>query len=240
VENLSSTDEAIDLEIRDLLPPSLGYLRGTSRLDGAPAPDPEATGRTRTWRVSRLAPKGSVRLTFHCVVTAEANTGDRGEIVNIAEAQGKTTTGQPLVAEPSRAILRRRENVFSDRGLIIGRVFVDRNGNRRPDENEPSLASVAVFTETGVMAITDEDGKYVLPDVPPGQHVIRLDLITLPEGYTLVPIDTRSAGNPKSQFCYLPRGGLAKANFAAEGEGPTVGSARPGTPLVKMEEPQRK
>ncbi len=109
-----------------------------------------------------------------------------------------------------------------------------------PDEDEPGLANVAVFTETGVMAITDPDGKFVLPDVSPGEHVIRVDLITLPAGYTLQVIDASNAGSAKSRFCRLQRGGTAKANFAATGSGPTVGSARPGTPLLKQVERLRR
>jgi hypothetical protein len=109
---------------------------------------------------------------------------------------------------------------------------------RFSDDGEPGLSNVALLTETGVMAVTDEEGRFVFPDMPAGDHVIRVDLTTMPRGYTLLRMGTRSAGNPKSQFCRLQFGGISKANFAVEGQGPRVGSARPGTPLLEWTDGQ--
>lgn len=238
VENLSATDEATAVDVRDLLPQVLHYRPGTSRLDGQPTPDPSRTRGALTWRLARLAPGTTARLTFHTIVAV--GHGGAGDIVNTADATALAPTGQRLTAPESRATIRRRVGFFSDRGLILGRLFVDRNGNRLPDRDEPGVANVAVFSDSGVMAITDGEGKYVMPDVTPGEHVIRVDLTTIPRGYKLTRIDSANAGKPHSRFTHLSRGGIAKANFAFIGEGPTVGSAQPGTQfLVAPEEARR-
>lgn len=236
VENLSEDETATDLRIRDVMPAGLAYQRGTARRDGAVPDEPEIAGAEHTWRLSRLGPGMATRITFHAIVTGSGET----VMTNTAVATAMATGGQTMTVGPARASVRRRESFFAERGMIIGRVFVDVDGNGRPDDGEPGIGSVAVFTETGVMAITDPEGKYVLPDVGEGEHVIRIDTTTLPAGYMLQPHEIASARNPLSRFCRLQAGGIAKANFSAVGSGPTVGSARPGTPRLRPVEPFRR
>ncbi|MBI3945956.1 MAG: DUF11 domain-containing protein, partial [Armatimonadetes bacterium] len=237
VENLSPANPATQLEVWDILPQGLVYRPGTARVNGAPAAEPSVNGRAYTWRLPDLDPQTTLRLTFHCLVSADASGA---ELVNQAGASATTPGGLRFTAGPATAAVRLQAGFFSSTGTLIGRVYADKNGNGTADRDEPGLANVAVFTETGVMAITDSDGRFTIPDMMPGEHIIRVDSSTLPAGYRLKSTDNASAGSPKSQFFRLQPGGMAKANFAADGDGPTNGTARPGTPLLRPADHSRR
>jgi hypothetical protein len=92
-----------------------------------------------------------------------------------------------------------------DRGAIAGRVCIDRDGNGRCASDEPGLPGVRVMTETGLWAVTDDDGRYhfadldaqtlsrdqgsttALPRLVLGHHRVKLDPLTLDEGVKVTP-----------------------------------------------------
>ncbi len=59
--------------------------------------------------------------------------------------------------------------------------------------------------EDGTTATTDVDGKYSIPGVEPGYHVLTIDQATLPEGYEIL--------GEVSKFVEMPEAGMAKLNF---------------------------
>ncbi len=65
-------------------------------------------------------------------------------------------------------------------GRITGRVWLDLNGNGKFDEGETPLADIRVVTSSGRDTLTDTDGRFVIGDLAPGEHVILLDEKTLP------------------------------------------------------------
>ena len=75
-----------------------------------------------------------------------------------------------------------QQGVFSDRGLIVGKVFYDDNQNRYQDSGEAGLKGIELMMEDGTRIITGDDGKYSVPDIAAGDHVIRLREYTLPKG----------------------------------------------------------
>ena len=70
-------------------------------------------------------------------------------------------------------------------GRVAGTVWLDLNGNGTQVPDEPSLADVRVVTGGGRDTLTDEQGAYVIGDLPPGEHLLLVDLKTLPDN-TLV------------------------------------------------------
>jgi hypothetical protein len=66
-------------------------------------------------------------------------------------------------------------------GRITGLVWLDLNGNNRPDDGESPLAGVRVVTGGNRDVLTDDNGVYVIGDLPPGEHVVLIDEKTLPE-----------------------------------------------------------
>ncbi|HXG94339.1 MAG TPA: SdrD B-like domain-containing protein [Blastocatellia bacterium] len=66
-------------------------------------------------------------------------------------------------------------------GRIKGVVWMDANGNGVMDKGELPISDVRVVTGSGRDTLTDENGEFVLGDLPPGEHVILIDEKTLPE-----------------------------------------------------------
>ncbi len=66
-------------------------------------------------------------------------------------------------------------------GRIAGQVWHDENENGIFDEGESPLADVRVLTSGGRDTLTDADGRFVITDLPPGEHIVLIDEKTLPE-----------------------------------------------------------
>ncbi|HWS88672.1 MAG TPA: stalk domain-containing protein [Pyrinomonadaceae bacterium] len=66
-------------------------------------------------------------------------------------------------------------------GRIAGVVWLDANGNNQLDEGEQPLADVRVVTGSGRDTLTDENGVFLIGDLPPGEHAVLIDEKTLPE-----------------------------------------------------------
>ena len=66
-------------------------------------------------------------------------------------------------------------------GRISGVVWLDSNENGRMDELEQPFADVRIVTRSGRDTLTDENGHFMIGDLPPGEHILLLDEKTLPE-----------------------------------------------------------
>ena len=66
-------------------------------------------------------------------------------------------------------------------GRLTGLVWLDDNENGRMDDSERRLADVRVVTGSGRDTLTDENGYFLIGDLPPGEHILLLDEKTLPE-----------------------------------------------------------
>ncbi len=105
-----------------------------------------------------------------------------------------------------RMRIRVKNDPLFDEGTIIGKVFHDANKNGVQDKGEKGVPWVRLATEDGVVVVTDEHGRYSIPAVKPGRHVVKIDGHTLPEGTQFI-----------TEESYLVRttpGILNKANFA--------------------------
>ena len=83
-------------------------------------------------------------------------------------------------------------------GRISGRVWLDTNENGKFDEGEKPLADVRVVTASGRDTLTDADGRFVIGDLAPGEHVILIDEKTIPE-------KTKSGFSPLTMQVYPGR-----------------------------------
>jgi hypothetical protein len=88
-------------------------------------------------------------------------------------------------AQQAASLLEGRDSIVDFRlvrtGRITGLVWLDLNENKRLDEGEQPLAGVRVVTGSSRDTLTDENGVFLIGDLPPGEHVILLDEKTLPE-----------------------------------------------------------
>jgi hypothetical protein len=92
-------------------------------------------------------------------------------------------------------------------------VFDDRNLNGRQDDEESGLAGVRVVTVRGLIATTDQHGRFhitcaAVPDQDRGSNfILKLDERSLPSGYRL------TTENPRVQRA--TRGKMIRFNFGA-------------------------
>ena len=66
-------------------------------------------------------------------------------------------------------------------GRITGLVWLDLNENGILDTGERPLPDVRVVTGSGRDTLTDENGYFIIGDLPPGEHILLLDEKTMPE-----------------------------------------------------------
>jgi hypothetical protein len=84
------------------------------------------------------------------------------------------------VGARATAVTNVTAGVFTDRTIIVGRVYVDVAKAGRFVRGDTGVAGVRVYLEDGEMVTTDVNGKYDFPSVRPGMHILRLDETTLP------------------------------------------------------------
>jgi hypothetical protein len=108
----------------------------------------------------------------------------------------------------SRAIVKVSAGVFSTRQVIVGRVFVDTNGNQHFDEDDRPMPGVRLYLSNGQSVITDSEGLYNFPSLGDGPQVISLDPVSLPPGYALTD-GGRESGKAWTRLLRTPVGGGA-------------------------------
>jgi uncharacterized repeat protein (TIGR01451 family) len=230
------------MTISDVMPHGVQYVPGSSLLAGQKLADPEArAGRTLEWSVPNLAQGKSLEIAYRAVVGPD---GPRGDGINRATASG-VSLGTRVVSNLASVKVRITSGLLTENGTILGRVFIDCDGNRIQNQgrgrrglepDEPGIPNVALYLEDGTRVITDAMGKFSILSVPPGLHVLRIDETSLPNGFVLAPLSNRFMGDGASQFVDMQPGGLFQADFAGqqrrsddEQAAPTEGRAEPDT-----------
>lgn len=149
--------------------------------------------------VGSVAAGQVVRLSSFILVTQGAQPGKDYEI-GVKIFNGSNLSGS------RRIRLRIKNDPLFDEGTIIGKVFHDANKNGVQDKGEKGVPWVRLATEDGIVVITDEHGRYSIPAVKPGRHVVKIDGHTLPQGTEFV--------TEESYLVKTTPGILSKANFA--------------------------
>lgn len=198
------------VRIEDRLPHGFFYEEGSTVVDGVPALDPTGgRGPRLTFYIGQLDSGEETVVQYRVRLGPGAN---KGTGINRAQA---ISFGPPLLySNEARVKVRVEEGVFTDKGIIFGRVFVDNDDDLLPSENDLGVPGVRIYLEDGTYAITDREGKYSIYGQRPVAHIVKLDPFTLPRGAQLNVIDSRNAGDAGSRFADLKNGELHKANFA--------------------------
>jgi fimbrial isopeptide formation D2 family protein/uncharacterized repeat protein (TIGR01451 family) len=195
------------LGIVDTLPPGFKYVEGSSRFDGTPL-EPAINGRQLGWNNINVGYKQ--QHTIRLLLVAGAGVSE-GEYVNQAQVIN-TVTGGPF-SEMATATVRVIPDPTFDCTDVIGKVFDDRDLNGQQDPDERGLPGVRVVTARGLIATTDEHGRFhvtcaVVPDGIRGSNfILKLDDRTLPTGYRV------TTENPRVQRA--TRGKMLRFNFGA-------------------------
>jgi len=212
VENVSKGLHADRVQVLANFPEALRYAQGTSSLDGAPVTDPPA-GATVTWGVGSLEPGQKKTLTCRALVSVGAPQGD---VVTSASSAGTSPGGNALVSPTASATVKIVEGALNSKATILGRVFIDANGDLMPDAREPGIQGARLYLEDGSYVVTDGEGKFSFYAVDAGEHVLKLDRTTVPAGLEPVSLDSTFAGDGGSRFIHVPFGGMARGDFGLQ------------------------
>jgi uncharacterized repeat protein (TIGR01451 family) len=194
--------------VKDSLPRGLTYQLGSARLNGVPMADPlGGVGPQLTFPIGTLGSNTSMTLTYRVAVGVTATLG-----TGINSAQASSGAAMSNIA---RAKVQIVQGVLSDKGYILGTVYMDCNRNHIQEIDEPGIPGVRLFLENGTNATTDTDGKFSFYGVDPRTHHLKLDQITLPLGATLETLANRHAGVAGGRFVDLKNGELHRADFAS-------------------------
>ena len=115
----------------------------------------------------------------------------------------------------ARSLSTATETAFRQTTRSAPKRHPDGGGQTEQCHNEPGIPGVVLYLEDGTRVITDQHGKFSIPGVAPGTHVLRVDTSSLPEGVELTASSGRSMGDGTSQFISIGYGSLFKANFTA-------------------------
>jgi uncharacterized repeat protein (TIGR01451 family) len=170
IKNLSSTLTATSATVTDNLPHGFKYISGSTLIDGQKAADPSGTT-SLSWPLGNLATQATKKITYRVRVGPDAKIGKNENSARVSATVGGGTTS----AGPSIASVEIREGLFSDRGMLMGKVFEDKNGNGIQDKGEPGIPNTSLILEDGTVIVTDQFGRYTVPNIKKGNHVIRLD-----------------------------------------------------------------
>ena len=216
VEIGNTTQSALSgVVVTDQLPQSFHYAQGSGLVHVPPAQaraaEPEVVGNTLTFRLGVLAAGARATVTYRVRVGANAREGDA---VNSAVATARYASGERVTTAPARSTVRVGRGIFSTRQIIIGRVFVDADGDGQFDAGERGVAGARLYIDNGQSVTTDSEGLYNLPSVEDGSVVISLDPVTVPRGFALSDGGHRS-GRSWARLLRTPLGGgaMLRQNF---------------------------
>lgn len=207
-----------NVEVRDVLPRGFSFVSGTARRNAlAPAtgtlalPDPTTLpNRTLVFALGNMGVDANFVVLYRTRIGAGST---EGRALNSATATGSTPI-QGFTSNTATALVNVRGGVFTTRGILIGKVWVDLNRNAKQEKNEPGVPGARVFLENGNYAVTDRDGKYSIYGLLPLTHIVKLDTATLPAGAKLESLSVMHGGSGKTVFADLKNGEMQKVDFA--------------------------
>ncbi len=195
------------ITIHDQIPFGFRYLPGTAKLNGAAVTDPIATERTHLQfsGLGRVPSESSISLTYAMRLVPGAQDGDG---INRVRANAGSTASNIATAK-----VKVSAGIFSTRGILLGKVFVDCNRNHLQDPEELGIPGVRLFLQDGTFVISDSEGKYSFSGLAARTHVVKIDPLTLPERSLFTAISNRHGGIGESAFVDLKNGELHRADF---------------------------
>ena len=202
VENMTEETVIDSVVLVENLPSGLKFSKGYEQ--------PAIENNRLIFDLGSLAPRAKRDIVVRATVTAGQETD---ELVSTAYIYGVTQYSEVAEDGPAYASVRLYEGEFTRRGIVMGSVFIDRDGDGTRDREEEGVRGAAVFYEKGTYAVTDSSGLWSIPGVEEGRHVFRVDPKSLPDSLAPGPpghfgmgiagqylIDLAPSGNRRVDF----------------------------------------
>lgn len=142
-------------------------------------------------------------------------TSKHGKNVNRAIIYGDNFVNPILESNTASATIDVDSENFSEKGIILGVVYLDLDGNNIYDrQKDIAIPGIKIFLENGDFAITDENGKYSIYGEDATTHIGKIDRKSLIKGIKGVKLTTKHSENGESQFIDLKKAQLYAADFA--------------------------
>lgn len=209
IENLG--DNLVeDLYIQDKIPPGFKYIDDRVILDGVPIENPTGA-RNLLFSVGDLIAGQTKYLKYQLVIGSGVTYGNYEN-----SAYARYIDEDRYVSNIATASVKIVVDPIFDLGTVIGKVFFDQNENGIQDApeyvhmdrdviTENPIPNVKIVMEDGKVITTDKNGRFSVPAVMPGRHLLRLDERTLPEGSYLT--------TDKAVIIDVTQGMIQKVNF---------------------------
>ena len=211
------------VNVVDTLPRGFTYIAGTARLGGRALDDPAgAPGPRLGFALGGINVGEQLALTYRVRVGVGALQGDG---INRAQAHGCSIDGGCISSEamsplpgsipsnPAQYRVRVTGGVFATEACVLGKVFVDCNGNHVQDSEELGVPGVRLYFSDGTWLVSDVEGKYSYCGLPANSHTLKVDASTLPVGARLTTSSNRNLGDADSLLLDLKNGELHRADF---------------------------
>lgn len=185
------------------LPPGTAYARGSmTAMDSVRV----VGNQLLLYSSTPLLPGASLTLHFGVALTSAANT----IVETRASATARTATTTVISAVALAGVQVRRAWPMETR-VVIGKVWVDEQGDGGQGVGDAGLAGIEIWTEDGDVATTDATGKFSFTNLRPGRHTFRVDPRSLAGDYRVASEDTRTVEatgwtTPRVDFRVLPIG----------------------------------
>ncbi|MBU0468336.1 MAG: DUF11 domain-containing protein [Candidatus Omnitrophica bacterium] len=209
IENLGE-NLVEELYIQDRIPPGFKYIDDRVILDGVPIENPTGK-RDLLFSVGDFIAGQTKYLKYQLVVGSGVTLGNYEN-----SAYARYADVDRYVSNISTESVKIVLDPIFDLGTIIGKVFFDQNENGIQDApeyvhmdrdviTENPIPNVKIVMEDGTVITTDKNGRFSVPAVLPGRHLLRLDERTLPQGSYLT--------TDKAVIVDITQGMIQKVNF---------------------------
>jgi hypothetical protein len=211
------------VSIVDHLPLGFTYVAGSAMADARPIADPAGgRGPTLAFDLGAMPATGTVTLYYRARADVGSLQGDginraTGFACNLPSSCVNpgtfTPKGNSKASNEAQYQVKVTAGVFTTDACVLGKVFVDCNGNHVQDAEELGIPGVRLVMQDGTTLVSDSEGKYSVCGVAPKSAVLRIDPLTLPRGSRLATSSNRNLGDAGSLWLDLKNGELHRADF---------------------------
>ncbi|WP_128415155.1 DUF11 domain-containing protein [Thermus tenuipuniceus] len=177
----------LTVRLTDTPPSGTRYEAGTAYL-GCSEPrrvaEPRVEEGRLIWEGLALPGKGELCLEYRLRILP----GAPENLVNAAEALGNSSNGAAVASGKAQALARLDPTPFTLGGVLLGRVFLDLDGNGVFGRGDVPLPGARVLLANGVQALTDASGRYAFRGLV-GLHQVMLDPASAPFPPLALPED---------------------------------------------------